>query len=273
MKNVLLIIESDKKETHGFISMLEGKDYSVETAISCDEALSKIKIKPSQYRLCILDADFSSGLTEGLDVCKRLKSDETTKRVPIILMTCRGGLESIMTALGAMADMFLVKPFDNDHLLMRIKLIISDFEARRCMKRVVDLALIEYLLSLKEDIGIEKYLFSLSRVFNLTVWNKLMSVVDFVQLRVIFESTKNELRCKHRFINNIFLSEDGIKIEDLPSHINESSRDKTVDVFAYFVYHFLNIVTVFSGKIEADMNFLKEYDRKMQEDTINDSIY
>src|SRR6185503_18133281 len=57
----------------------------------------------------------------GLEVCRRLKRDETQRHIPIILVTALSGVEELSQGIEAGADDFLHKPFDNRELLARVR--------------------------------------------------------------------------------------------------------------------------------------------------------
>lgn len=71
------------------------------------------------------------GMT-GLDLCRRIRSRENTRYLPVILMTSRNLREDLTTALDAGADAFLSKPFDEPELLAQLRMTerILALEAR-----------------------------------------------------------------------------------------------------------------------------------------------
>lgn len=56
---------------------------------------------------------------DGLEVCRRVR--ESGKRAHIILLTARAAKESLVEGLESGADDYLVKPFDKNELLARVK--------------------------------------------------------------------------------------------------------------------------------------------------------
>jgi DNA-binding response OmpR family regulator len=90
--------------------MLEDAGYEVETTE--DGAVAQ-NIKKPLPDLLLLDV-WMSGI-DGRDVCMRLKSDDETKQIPIILMSATKDIAKI--AYNAGADDYISKPFQMDHLL------------------------------------------------------------------------------------------------------------------------------------------------------------
>jgi DNA-binding response OmpR family regulator len=70
--------------------------------------------------LIILDVLLSG--KDGREIARRLKSQEETRHIPLIMFSAHPGAES--TARAAGADDFLAKPFEIDELLSKISLYI-----------------------------------------------------------------------------------------------------------------------------------------------------
>jgi len=62
---------------------------------------------------------------DGFEVTKRLRNDDSTSHIPIILLTARGDKESRIRGWNEKADEYLTKPFDSDELLIRIENILD----------------------------------------------------------------------------------------------------------------------------------------------------
>ncbi len=58
---------------------------------------------------------------DGLDVCRRLKHEEKTRKLPVIMLTAKGEEADVVTGLELGADDYVVKPFSPRVLLARIK--------------------------------------------------------------------------------------------------------------------------------------------------------
>jgi two-component system phosphate regulon response regulator PhoB len=62
--------------------------------------------------------------TDGLEVCKRLKNDPKTARIPIVMLTARSEDADIVTGLELGADDYMTKPFSPRVLLARVKAVL-----------------------------------------------------------------------------------------------------------------------------------------------------
>lgn len=62
---------------------------------------------------------------DGLELCKRLKAEEKTSHIPIILLTARADQEDKLAGLSRGADVYLTKPFDAKELGLRVEKLIE----------------------------------------------------------------------------------------------------------------------------------------------------
>ena len=67
--------------------------------------------------------------TSGIELMRRLKRDEITKNIPIIMLTARITEDNIVQGLESGADDYISKPFSAKNLKARIKTILRRFEA------------------------------------------------------------------------------------------------------------------------------------------------
>lgn len=94
--------------------------YQVECAESGEKALRLARSTGPD--LIVLDL-MLPGL-DGLEVCKRLKSDRATAAVPIIMLTARGEDADVVIGLELGADDYVIKPFSPRVLLARVKAVL-----------------------------------------------------------------------------------------------------------------------------------------------------
>ena len=119
----VLIIE-DEPDIRQFISFnLKKKNYKVLTAKNGEEGLSITK----KHKPDIVILDLMLPGIHGLDVCRLLNENKTTKKVPIIMLTALGQEENIIKGLEAGADDYITKPFSFKILDARIKSVLRRY--------------------------------------------------------------------------------------------------------------------------------------------------
>jgi two-component system, OmpR family, response regulator MprA len=116
-KSHILVVDDDPEILSFLRRGLAFEGYSVETANGGVEALAKIREKVPD--LVILDV-MMPGI-DGLEVSRRLRQ---VSAVPILMLTAKGTLGDKVTGLDSGADDYLVKPFEFDELLARIRALL-----------------------------------------------------------------------------------------------------------------------------------------------------
>ena len=99
---------------------LEKEGFKIDGFTSGEDVLKKAK--KTHPDLFVLDLMLPG--VDGLEVCKTLKSDATTKDIPIIMLTAKGEEPDIVSGLELGADDYITKPFSPKILTARIKAVL-----------------------------------------------------------------------------------------------------------------------------------------------------
>jgi len=115
----ILVVDDNAMNVKLLSALLEGSGFVVTTAAGGVEALEKIQAnKPDLVLLDVMMPDIS-----GYTVCQRLRADEATSLLPIIMVTALDDLERVK-AIEMGADDFLCKPINQAELFARVKSLL-----------------------------------------------------------------------------------------------------------------------------------------------------
>jgi len=112
----ILIVEDDEEILNLLERWLMLKGYDVDTAR--DGIEGTFMGLEQDYDLIILDLMLPK--RDGLDVCRIIRNEKT---VPIIILTARETIPDRVEGLDAGADDYIVKPFDIEELLARVRVV------------------------------------------------------------------------------------------------------------------------------------------------------
>jgi DNA-binding response OmpR family regulator len=123
MKKRILVVDDEVGGLGAIRQILTQKGYEVTAASSGEEALRWLGSETT-YDLVVLDV-IMPGIS-GFDVCRRIREDPRSKRVPVIFLTGKGDSIDIVAAQEAGSDLYLVKPVLATKLLNLVGLFLSD---------------------------------------------------------------------------------------------------------------------------------------------------
>ena len=113
----VLVVEDDLDIAGVLRRSLDKEGYEVRVAADGEGALGEAEVfEPDAVVL-----DLGLPRLDGVEVCRRLRADGD---VPILMLTARDGVESRVEGLDSGADDYLVKPFDREELLARLRALL-----------------------------------------------------------------------------------------------------------------------------------------------------
>ncbi|MDB5287787.1 MAG: response regulator receiver protein [Mucilaginibacter sp.] len=111
-----MIADDDPGIVDAVEMLLEFEGYTVTSTVDGSTVLDMKEELPD---LLLLDIWMSG--EDGRDICKKLKSENITKNIPVIMISASRDIKA--SAMAAGADDFLAKPFEMDELLKKIELL------------------------------------------------------------------------------------------------------------------------------------------------------
>lgn len=125
-KKTLFVVE-DNEEFRGFIKDILEKDYRIIDFASAEDALMHLEDEMPDL---ILSDVMMEGMN-GLEFCERVKSNETTNHIPVVLLTAKSSTDSEIEGLATGADSYISKPFSIKILKLNILNLLSTKEILR----------------------------------------------------------------------------------------------------------------------------------------------
>jgi len=114
----LLVVEDEHKLALSIKKALEAERYAVDVAFDGEDGFDKATVE--SYDLLILDVGLPK--IDGFELTKKLRHEDI--KVPIIFLTARDLPRDKVVGLDTGGDDYLVKPFDFDELLARIRALL-----------------------------------------------------------------------------------------------------------------------------------------------------
>jgi DNA-binding response OmpR family regulator len=126
MKPRLLVVDDDP-DLQALLRMILGRNYEVSEAVFGEQAVAlALESIPDLILLDLMLPDI-----DGLEVCRRLKADSRTRSVPIILVSARADVLSLVAAQQLPVADVIKKPFGPHDLLQRVEQALPRPDVRR----------------------------------------------------------------------------------------------------------------------------------------------
>ncbi len=130
-KKKILVVEDEATIQELLQFNLERNKYRVKVVDSGEKALSAV----GKHRPDLILLDIMLPGADGLEVCKSLKGDPKTARIPIIMLTALSEEADIVAGLELGADDYVTKPFSPRVLLARVKAALRRTESEATTSR------------------------------------------------------------------------------------------------------------------------------------------
>ena len=142
-RSIMLIVE-DNPDLRNYIASVFENQYQIILAIDGEDGLTKaIEFIPD-----IVISDLMMPKLDGLSFCEKLKTDERTNHIPIVLLTAKASLSDRLAGLEHGADDYLSKPFNKEELQIRVKNLVS--QRQKLLEKFAVKTIIEKKEEIKE---------------------------------------------------------------------------------------------------------------------------
>lgn len=121
MAKKVLVVDDEKDFIRVIKQTLTDAGYEVIVAFNGKEALEKVREEAPD--LMVLDINMPQ--MGGYEVCKKLRQDPLYKRIPIIMLTVKKGMDDKIKGMKLGSDEYMIKPFDPEELLLRVEKILQ----------------------------------------------------------------------------------------------------------------------------------------------------
>ncbi len=120
MKKILLA--DDDPRIKALVAATLGSDFTVIQSGDGQETLEVVRRESPD--LILLDVMMPK--IDGFEVCRRLKSDQGTSHIPVIMLTGRDSAEDMQRGKEAGANVYFIKPFSPRALLDKVNEILEE---------------------------------------------------------------------------------------------------------------------------------------------------
>jgi DNA-binding NtrC family response regulator len=139
----ILIVDDEKDTVEMITTLLELEGYQVFSVPSGTEAMRFLetrrqRVPESETPVDLILLDILLGDEDGRDICRKVKEDEEMRFIPIIMLTVRSSLRDKINSLDIGADDYLTKPFINEELLAKVRVMLRIKDLHDELKREKD---------------------------------------------------------------------------------------------------------------------------------------
>lgn len=177
----LLLIVEDNSEVRNYIKNNLYQDYQVLEAVDGEEGWNKSVDKIPD----LIVSDVMMPKMDGFELCEKLKSDERTSHIPVILLTAKAESSDKIEGFEIGADDYIMKPFEPNELRARIKNLID--QRKRIQEHIRKRGIIEL-----EQPGItsidKKFLMKAFDIINQNMADTSFGLESFAELLSISRS-------------------------------------------------------------------------------------
>jgi two-component system sensor histidine kinase/response regulator len=134
----ILIVEDSPTQAEQLKYLLEQNSYTVTVANSGEQALDHL----SKHTPALVISDIVMPGMSGYDLCQKIKSDDKTRGIPVILLTSLTNSEDVLEGVACGADNFITKPYSEIYLLSAISQIYANRKLNKIERSLVSIEIL-----------------------------------------------------------------------------------------------------------------------------------
>lgn len=200
MPKILIVDDDPNVALLVKMTLSKQKGYTLEIVENGDIALARINEDPPDIVLL----DLMMPGIDGIEVCRRIKSNEKTKYIPVLMLTAKREAADMILGMEVGANDYITKPFNPEELVARVRvhLRIKALEKEAAARKELETAL-EMSVTLQHQIN-----------------NPLTGVVGNIELLMEWEKlSKIEI---DEIVENALVS--AIRIKDIVKQMGQLTR-------------------------------------------------
>ncbi|HEY7152533.1 MAG TPA: response regulator [Gemmataceae bacterium] len=129
----VLIADDDPLGAELLEAYLSDSDYELRTASDGEQTLQLV----ASWRPHLILLDVMMPRISGFEVCKRLRADDATRDIAILMITALDQPSDVDRAVDAGTDDFLSKPINKTDLLLRVRALLHSRQNKRELDRTL----------------------------------------------------------------------------------------------------------------------------------------
>jgi PleD family two-component response regulator len=129
----VLIADDDPLGAELLEAYLSDSDYELRTASDGEQTLQLV----ASWRPDVILLDVMMPRISGFEVCKRLRGDDATRDIAILMITALDQPSDVDRAVDAGTDDFLSKPINKTDLLLRVRALLRSRQNKRELDRTL----------------------------------------------------------------------------------------------------------------------------------------
>lgn len=121
MRKERIVIIDDDPDIRDVLDLSLSEHYTIFAATNGKEGLEMVKTKNPD----LIITDYNMPVMDGPEFCRELRHDILLRHLPVIMLTGKGETRDMVMGIESGADDYLVKPFEPENLLARIRMILK----------------------------------------------------------------------------------------------------------------------------------------------------